>query len=135
MIQEKLMDILKEAIPGLSWTIDYRTEDDNTGTVYLNTGSDPDKYDPEYRYPSYQVYIRSGDWDYAKAAAEITFDELHKRDNFKVTTSYERDGITYLEKRYHVFQIVASSDILSLGNDKGIMEYSVNFDVTLREEK
>lgn len=128
------MNELKEAVPGLTWTMDYRTDDDDTGTVYATPGRQPDVYDTEYRYPSYQVYIRSSDWDYARLAAEITFDELHKRSNFTVDVDYEKDGQVVLTKHYLVFFIVAASDPLRIGDNDGIMEYSVNFDVTLKEE-
>ncbi|WP_029265689.1 phage tail terminator protein [Virgibacillus alimentarius] len=135
MIQKPLMRILEKEIPDLNWSINYRTADDHTGTVYSTGGSKPDKYDTNYRYPSYQVYIRSSDWDYAETLAHKVFDILHKKENFNVTTSYKRDGITLLDKRYHVFLITASSDILRVGVNKGVMEYSVNFDVDLIESK
>lgn len=135
MIQEPLMNELKAIIPDLSWTVDYYSAKDNTGTVYSTGGFAPDEYDTNYRHPTYQVWIRSGDWDYAKLAAELTFKHLHKKSNFRVNVDYEKDGRVVLTKHYLVFLIVAASDPIRIGDNDGIMEYSINFDVTLKEEE
>ncbi|HLR69425.1 MAG TPA: minor capsid protein [Virgibacillus sp.] len=135
MIQEYLMNELKTIIPGLTWSIDYYYAEDNTGTVYSTASGQPDRYDIEYRYPGYQVWIRSSDWDYVKLAAEQVFSVLHKKSNLIVDVSYEKDGEVVETKRYFVLLILASSDPLRIGDNDGVMEYSVNFDVTLTELK
>ncbi|WP_068672279.1 minor capsid protein [Oceanobacillus sp. Castelsardo] len=135
MIQEALMHELEAVIPGLTWTVDYYFADDNTGTVYSTASGQPDRYDTEYRYPGYQVWIRSSDWDYAKLVAELTYKQLHKKSNFRVAVDYEKDGQVVLTKHYLVFFVVAASEPLRIGDNNGIMEYSVNFDVTLKELK
>lgn len=135
MIQEYLMHELESVIPGLTWTVDYRTADDHTGTVYATSSGQPDRYDTEYRYPGYQVYIRSSDWDFAKLAAEMAYMKLHKKSNFHVSVDYEKDGQVVLTKHYLVLFVLATSDPLRIGDNNGIMEYSVNFDVILKEEK
>ena len=135
MIQEFLMNELKTIIPNLSWSVDYYYADDNTGTVYSTASGQPDRYDTEYRYPGYQVWIRSSDWDYAKFAAELTYKQLHKKTNFRVAVDYEEDGQVVLIKHYLVLFVMATSDPLRIGDNKGTMEYSVNFDVTLNELK
>ncbi|MTW85624.1 hypothetical protein F3157_08105 [Virgibacillus dakarensis] len=135
MIQYELMKELKTVIPDLTWTVDYYHADDNTGTVYATSSRQPDRYDTECRYPSYQVWIRSSDWDYAKLAAEMAYQQLHKKSNFRVAVEYEKDGQVVLTKHYLVLFVMAASDPLRIGDNEGIMEYSVNFDVTLRELK
>ncbi len=135
MIQEYLMNELKTIIPNLTWSVDYYYADDHTGTVYSTASGQPDRYDTEYRYPGYQVWIRSSDWDYAKLAAELTYKQLHKKSNFRVAVDYEEDGQVVLIKHYLVLFVMAASDPLRIGDNKGIMEYSVNFDVTLNELK
>ncbi|RHW33521.1 minor capsid protein [Oceanobacillus profundus] len=135
MIQEALMNELEAVIPGLTWTVDYYSAEDSTGTVYSTSSGQPDRYDTEYRYPGYQVWIRSSDWDYAKLAAELTYKQLHKKSNFRVAVDYEKDGQVVLKKHYLVLFVMAASDPLRIGDNNGIMEYSVNFDVTLKEEK
>lgn len=135
MIQEHLMNELKTIIPELTWSVDYYYAEDNTGTVYSTASGQPDRYDTKYRYPGYQVWIRSSDWDYAKLAAEQTFNALHKKFNLIVEVNYEKDGEVVETKRYLVLLILAASDPLRIGDNDGIMEYSVNFDVTLTEIK
>ncbi|MFD1350146.1 minor capsid protein [Oceanobacillus caeni] len=135
MIQEYLMNELKRVIPGLTWSVDYYYAEDHTGTVYSEASGQPDRYDTGYRYPGYQVWIRSSDWDYAKLAAEQTFNALHKKSNFRVTVDYEKDGEVVETKHYLVLLIFATSDPLRIGDNEGIMEYSVNFDVTLTDLK
>lgn len=109
MIQGYFREVLQSIIPGLAWTEDYYFADDNTGTVYASSSGQPDRYDTEYRYPGYQVWIRSSDWDYAKLAAELTYKQLHKKSNFKVAVDYEKDGQVVLTKHYLVLFVVASS--------------------------
>lgn len=135
MIQVHLMEELQAVIPGLTWTVDYHSAKDNTGSVYATSGRAADKYDTEYRYPGYQVWIRSSDWDFAKLAAELVYKRLHKKGNFKVNVDYEKGGEVVLTKRYRVFLILATSDPIRIGANNEIMEYSVNFDVTLKEEE
>lgn len=135
MIQGYLKNELESVIPGLVWTEDYYFAEDNTGTVYATGSRQPDRYDTEYRYPGYQVWIRSSDWDYAKLAAEMAFMKLHKKSNFHVSVDYEKDGRVMLTKHYLVLFVMAASDPLRIGDNDGIMEYSVNFDVTLKELK
>lgn len=135
MIQEYLMNELETVIPGLTWSVDYYYAQDDTGTVYATGSRQPDRYDTEYRYPGYQIWIRSSDWDFAKLAAEMAYQQLHKKSNFKVAADYEKDGQVVLTKHYLVLFVMAATDPLRIGDNDGIMEYSVNFDVTLKEEK
>lgn len=135
MIQEYLMHELESVIPKLTWTVDYHTDADDTGTVYASTSRQPDRYDTEYRHPGYQVYIRSSDWDYAKLAAETAYMKLHKKSNFTVDVDYEKDGEVVQTKRFLVLFVWAASGPLRIGVNGDIMEYSINFDVTMKEEK
>ena len=135
MIQENLRDILSSHIKDLEWTVDYFTGN-NTGTVYSTGGDgDTDNYDTRYRYPTYQVYIRSSDWDYAKTASEMVFDILHNKRDFYATVPYYKDDEILFTKEYYVFLISAMSDPIRVGELDNIMEYSVNFDVILTEKK
>lgn len=135
MIQEFLMNKLKPLLPDLEWTVDYKTADDNTGTVYYEGGGQPDQYDVPTRYPRYMVYLSSSDWDYAQYAAQVVFDSLHKFQNQIVTVNFYKNGNVVASKSYRVFLITAASDPLPLGVENDVMDYSVNFDVTLTEIK
>lgn len=134
MIQKSLMNMLREEIPGLVWSADFYALEDDTGTVYSTGGPAPDEYETGVRYPTYQVYIRSSDWGYAKAAANMAFNKLHRKGRFRVTEAFEKDGQVIYEKDYYIYLITAMSDPIRIGVENNIMDYSVNFDVTLKEE-
>lgn len=112
-------------MPELVWSIDHYSAADNTGTVYTEGGGEPSIDDTDMCYPDYMVYIRSSDWALAERRAKQIKKMFHKRANFTVT----EEGSTYF-----VYLIAAQSEPLRLGTtDSGIMEYSINFRVTLRE--
>lgn len=121
----------------ITHTVDYYFADDNTITVYSNAGQAPDLYDNEYREPSYQIWIRSSDWDKAKVWAEIIFKEFHKKSGFYVYTDLESDDWedrkSDAEKAYYVFLIAAASDPLRIGVNDKVMEYSINLNVTMTD--
>ncbi|MCP3026604.1 minor capsid protein [Halobacillus sp. A5] len=136
MIQDYLRKELEEAIPDLEWTVDFYTADDYTGTVYNEGGRRPDPYETEMRFPSYMVYIRSSDWSYAQTAAEQVYQALHRKGNFTSKIElYDTQGNVIETKNYHVFFIAAASDPIPVGVNNELMEYSINFDVTLQEIK
>ncbi|WP_339233811.1 minor capsid protein [Oceanobacillus sp. FSL W7-1281] len=135
MIQYHLMKKLQPILPDLEWTFDYKTANDNTGTVYYEGGGTPEKYDVPIRYPRYMVYISSSDWDYAEYAAQAVYDALHKLTNESVTVEFKKDGNVVATKSYRVFLIKAASEPLPIGVEHDVMDYSVNFDVTLVENK
>lgn len=135
MIQYHLMQKLQPILPDLEWSVDYYTEKDNTGVVYYEGGGSPGIYDVPIRHPRYMVYISSSDWDYAKYAAQVVYDALHKLTNETVTVEFEKDGNVVETKSYRVFLIKAASEPLPIGVENNVMDYSVNFDVTLVENK
>ncbi len=135
MIQYHLMKKLQLILPDLEWTVDYKTADDNTGTVYYEGGGTPEIYDVPIRYPRYMVYIASSDWGKAEYAAQAVYDALHKLTNESVTVEFMKDGNVVTTKSYRVFLVKAASEPQRIGVDNGVMDYSVNFDVTLVENK
>jgi hypothetical protein len=133
MIQLYLMNELKGILPALEWSIDFYSGEDNTGTVYYEGGASPDLNDMNWRYPSYMVYIRSSDWRFAEQAAQAVYNALHKRQDLQVQIEqYDGENVVGV-KTYHVLFIQATSEPLRIGVDNNIMDYSVNFQVTLRE--
>ncbi|MFD2924169.1 phage tail terminator protein [Halobacillus naozhouensis] len=136
MIQKYLKDELKLLIPDLTWTIDFRSAPDHTGTVYSEGGGAPGQYDVGMRYPTYMVYIRSSNWGYAKTVAEKVYKALHKKKDFTATVEqHDRQGNVTGSTSYHVFFVSAVSDPIPIGVQDDIMDYSINFDVTLTEIK
>jgi hypothetical protein len=124
MIQSFLKDEAKAVVPELEWSIDFYTSEDNTGTVYSESGAPPDTYESGMRYPEYMVFIRSSDWTLARVAANKVFKQLH----MKMKDLVLADGL-----QYQVFLIEALGEPIRLGAQGNVMEYSVNFKVTLRE--
>ena len=133
MIQRYLMNELKVILPALEWSVDFYTGEDNTGTVYYEGGAPPDLSDMDWRYPAYMIYIRSSDWQLAEQAAQAVYSALHKQQDMQVQIEqYDGENVVGA-KAYHVLFIEAMSEPLRIGVDKNIMEYSINFRVTLRE--
>ncbi|MFD1066690.1 hypothetical protein [Oceanobacillus locisalsi] len=135
MIQYHLMKKLQLILPDLEWTVDYKTANDNTGTVYYEGGGSPGIYDVPIRHPRYMVYVSSSDWGYAEYAAQTVHDTLHKIFNEPVTVEFMKNGNVVATKSYRVFLIKSASEPLPLGVEHDKMDYSVNFDVTLVENK
>ncbi|WP_144559555.1 hypothetical protein [Shouchella miscanthi] len=133
MIQAWMREELARALPKLTWTYDQYTAPDNTGTVYSEGGSRPSSSEIVMRYPNYQVWIRSSDWDLAQHAAYKVFDLFHRRGldrNFDISID---DGIE--KKSYRVFLMSAVQDPIQIGLEGDLMQWSINFDVTLLEIK
>lgn len=124
MIQSFLKNELQTVLPQLEWTIDFYTGEDNTGTVYSEGGEPPDTYDVGFRYPQYMILIRSSDWTLAEQAAQIVLKTLHKKENLPISIG---------TSNYMVYFITAMGEPIRLGVKNNIMEWTVNFQVTLRE--
>lgn len=126
MIHETLMEYCQLTVPELNWTVNFYTDDANTGTVYEESGPTPDTYDFRWRYPEYMIYIRAKDWDLSRAYAQSIFDLLHGKLNFRVIS---------LGRTFYVQSLYALSEIIRVGVDENDnMEYSINFRATIREE-
>lgn len=137
-----------ELFKGFKSTVNYFTEENDTVTVYSSAGLPPSDYDLNYLYPGYQIWIRSEDWDLAELAANMIFDLFHKYprteqqrlDSLNVETTFEefdevkKEYIVLKTKEHQVFSIIAASNPIRIGESNGKMEYSVNFDVTLKNK-
>ncbi len=132
MIQSFFVLEAKVILPDLEWSQDFYTGEDNTGTVYVESGEPPDTYDARFRFPNYMVLIRSSDWPYAEYAAQEVFDYFHTKHDFTVNVEKTIKNRA-IQKQFKVFFIEALSDPIRLGAQNNIMEYSINFKVTLRE--
>ncbi|WP_025910662.1 hypothetical protein [Priestia flexa] len=127
MIQEYLMNKGKELAPHLMWTVDYYSNPIDTGTVFYEGGSPGNKNsDVHIRYPQYMFYIRTKNWSEAEVIAHRLYKTLH-------LSSAEGVHVPELDTTYRVFLMEASEPI-RLGVIDDVMVYSLNIQVTLREE-
>ncbi|TDL40542.1 hypothetical protein EVU91_01235 [Macrococcoides bohemicum] len=138
MIQEPIMTLLRDNIPGLSWSIDYRTASDNTGTVYSDSGEKPSTYDEQMRYPYYQIYLRSSNFELVKNASRQVYDLLHMKMNWEIDLPiYDSNNPDEVIETlpYTVYLIEALSEPILVGVNDNVMEYSINLKTTLRFNK
>lgn len=134
MIESKLVEILRDKIPELSWSESFRTEDDNTGTVYDEGGPRPSLYEERMMYPQYMIYIRSSNFGLSKNAAHIVYDALHQLSNVIMDVPiYDNNDEVVGTNLFQVFLIEALSTPLRIGVKDNVMEYSVNIQATLRK--
>ncbi|PAE17291.1 hypothetical protein CHH91_04610 [Virgibacillus sp. 7505] len=134
MIQEYLMNRLAAKFPGLTWTTSFYTNNDNTGTIYYEGGSKPSTYEDKMRYPRYMIWLRSSKWAYLESLVDQIHEELHEKGNFTVAVPlYDEQERQIGEDLLHVYFIEAASDPNRIGVQDDVMEYSLNFDVTLKK--
>lgn len=125
MIQDFFKEQLEVSFPHLSWSIDYYEENANVGVVYAENSGAPSKADDNIRYPNYMIFIRDADWARAEQTALNVVPLFHKRLKELYTNP---NG-----KEYHIIFIKATTDANRLGVNGQYMEYSINFEVTIRE--
>jgi len=133
MIEEYLMNQAKEIAPELEWTVNYVTADEATGTVYDEGGSNGNvNNDADTMYPNYMFWIRSpkdsNQWDRAKVVAYQLYNHFHKK------SVDELVHVPELDKDYRVIFMQAMSQPIFIGVTDDVMVYSLNIQVTLKEE-
>lgn len=131
MIEEFLMNEGKKIAPELTWTANFLTKVEATGTVYDESGpNDNLNSDTGIIYPEYMFWIQSpiDNWDIAKIVAYKLYGHFHKQ--------YVKEliHVPELGKNYRVFFMEATSQPLRIGVEDDVMKYSLNLRVTLREE-
>lgn len=135
MIQFHLTDVLRAALPDLKWSTDYRTGTDDTGTVYYEGGASPGQYDVPSRRPRYMVYIQSSDWAYAEYAATKASEVLHKYHNPDIAVEYYKDNALIDTKHVYLQALIQQGGINPIGVENDVMDYSINFDAYIIENK
>lgn len=136
MIQEPLMNLLNNEIEGLTWYMNYHPAVDNTATIYYDGGSKPDIYEAKIRYPQYQIYIRSSDFNRALNAAQRTYDLLQGLGHIDLDVPIyagDQSEEPFTFEKYHVYLIEALSEPIRVGVNNDIMEYSINVQATVRK--
>lgn len=119
-------------MPNLKWSVNYYSDNDDTGTVYVNGGNGVGRYESPLIFPSYQVLIRSRDWDKAERYAQRTLELLNKRQN-EMYECYLYENNKPVEKyTVELLSLENYGGVLSLGVvEDSVREYSINFDATI----
>ncbi len=131
MIERYLMKRAKVLLPEFKWSINYSTRSESAATVYYEGGPIPQpNNETDLRYPQYMFYFQSSrqNWDESMIAAYKVYDLFHK------LTLDELVEVKEIGKTYRVYYMQALGEPIRVGEDQGVMEYSLNIQVTLREE-
>jgi hypothetical protein len=79
MIQKWIKDELKTILPNLEWTIDFKTGQDHTGTVYMESPGTPSNDDLIMLFPTYSVELESSDRKNIDDWALKVYDLMNRR--------------------------------------------------------
>lgn len=133
MIEEYLMNQAKVIAPQLKWTVNNVVAPEATGTVY-DEGGPPENInsDMSILYPNYMFWIRSPKgskkWDTAKTVVYQLYERFHKK------TTDDLISVPELDKNYRVIFTQAMGSPIRIGIEDDVLTYSLNIQVTLREE-
>ena len=140
MIQRWLKDQLVAAYPGVIFAADYEPDANQSGTVFYEGGGAPARFDAKFRYPRYMIWIESDDWGMAEYLAQSIFETLHelhlKTGPQLVEVEYrDRSGEIIATEQVYLHRIVADGGPNRIGVDGEKMQYSINFDTTITNQK
>jgi hypothetical protein len=125
MIQKWIKDELAKVIPNLEWTMDYKTGQDHTGTVYMETPGSPGPGDLDMQFPTYSVEVETSDRKSGNAEkwAWQVYDAMNKQRQMQV----DINGVT--------FDIIFIQAIppLPVGFEGQKITYSINLQTTCRK--
>lgn len=130
MIEQYLLEQIQEIDrDNFRWSINHTTQNDNAVTIYSDAGQAPSTYDDAMRFPNYQIYIKSSDFDKAKLMAHQIFDKLQCLNHQVIEVQLNDET-----QQYYLYFLEAISDIIVIGvNEDDVMELSLNFKATLQK--
>lgn len=110
------------------FSINYTTEKDNVVTVYSVPSNAPSIYEGVVYEDSFQIVVKSSDFDKATEIAYDIQETLHKLQNVVMQIQLKTKTIPV-----RVFFIRSLHEPALLGvNDDDVMEYSLNFRAQLK---
>lgn len=129
MIEYNIMQLLQNNDPfEMLFSINYTTEKDNVVTVYSVPSNAPSIYEGVVSEDSFQIVVKSSDFDKATEIAYDIQETLHKLQNVVLQIQLKTKTIPV-----RVFFIRSLHDPALLGvNDDDVMEYSLNFRAQLK---
>ncbi|MDU0485410.1 minor capsid protein [Staphylococcus haemolyticus] len=129
MIEYNIMQLLQNNDPfEMLFSINYTTEKDNVVTVYSVPSNAPSIYEGVVSEDSFQIIVKSSDFDKATEIAYDIQETLHKLQNVVMQIQLKTKTIPV-----RVFFIRSLHEPALLGvNDDDVMEYSLNFRAQLK---
>lgn len=129
MIEYNIMQLLQNNDPfDMLFSINYTTEKDNVVTVYSVPSNAPSIYEGVVSEDSFQIIVKSSDFDKATEIAYDIQETLHKLQNVVMQIQLKTKTIPV-----RVFFIRSLHEPALLGvNDDDVMEYSLNFRAQLK---
>ncbi|AVH47465.1 minor capsid protein [Staphylococcus haemolyticus] len=129
MIEYNIMQLLQNNDPfEMLFSINYTTEKDNVVTVYSVPSNAPSIYEGVVYEDSFQIVVKSSDFDKATEIAYDIQETLHKLQNVVMQIQLKTKTIPV-----RVFFIRSLHEPALLGvNDDDVMEYSLNFRAQLK---
>ncbi|PTK51037.1 minor capsid protein [Staphylococcus haemolyticus] len=129
MIEYNIMQLLQKNDPfDMLFSINYTTEKDNVVTVYSVPSNAPSIYEGVVYEDSFQIVVKSSDFDKATEIAYDIQETLHKLQNVVMQIQLKTKTIPV-----RVFFIRSLHEPALLGvNDDDVMEYSLNFRAQLK---
>lgn len=129
MIEYNIMQLLQNNDPfEMLFSINYTTEKDNVVTVYSVPSNAPSIYEGVVYEDSFQIVVKSSDFDKATEIAYDIQETLHKLQNVVLQIQLKTKTIPV-----RVFFIRSLHEPALLGvNDDDVMEYSLNFRAQLK---
>lgn len=121
MIQKWIKEQLQGNFPHLEWTMDYKTGEDHTAVVYMETAGDPSNDDFRLLYPTYMIELESSNLVDLESIAWKVYEEMDRRHRERA----EIDGRTF-----EILQIRAVPP-LNLGIEDRKQSFTVNIQATL----
>lgn len=125
MIQKWIKNRLALLVPQLEWTVDFKTGQDHTGVVYVESPGTPDDYDARLQYPTYQIELESS----KRAELEVWAHAIH--DNLDRLMN-EHAVIIPGQVEYEILYITAVPP-LPIGMDGKKQIYTINLQTTVRK--
>lgn len=129
MIEQALKNFIRDHLDyDMLYTMNFSTKNDNVVTVYSNGGDKPSRYDGVLIESSYQILVKSSDFEKAYNVSQSIFKLLHRQSDLLMKVVFND-----VQVDYKVYLIESSLPILLGVDEDDVMTYSINIKTHIRE--
>ncbi|MFO3690251.1 minor capsid protein [Staphylococcus felis] len=129
MIEQALKNFIRDHLDyDMLYTMNFSTKNDNVVTVYSNGGDKTSSYDGVLIEPSYQILVKSSDFEKAYNVSQSIFKLLHRQSDLLMKVVFND-----VQVDYKVYLIESSLPILLGVDEDDVMTYSINIKTHIRE--